>query len=174
MKIKIINIECDSTHIIHRKGSEDYPTIRRIAVREDDKDNWEIVTFVDPEVTEAIQEKLKEIDEYDSSKAVNSFILNGNVAWLDKATRVGLMNSLNCEKSVGNTMTTLWLDTTAITINIDNAIQLLSALELYALRCYNVTAEHKKAVKSLLSIDEIKNYDFTVGYPEKLEINTQE
>ena len=45
---------------------------------------------------------------------------------------------------------------------------MLSALELYALACYNVTAEHKVAVENLTSLEEVKSYDYTTGYPEKL------
>jgi hypothetical protein len=63
--------------------------------------------------------------------------------WLDKSTRVGLMNSLNIEKSSGKATSTLWFGNIKLTINTDAAIQMLSSLELYALSCYNKTAEHK-------------------------------
>ena len=33
------------------------------------------------------------IEAYDTTPAVNGFILNGERVWLDKSTRVGLMNS---------------------------------------------------------------------------------
>ena len=45
---------------------------------------------------------------------------------------------------------------------------MLNALELYALNCYNVTQSHISAVKALQTIEEIENYDYTVGYPVKL------
>ena len=50
-----------------------------------------------------------EIDRYDSSSAVNSFLLNGMEVWLDKATRVGLMNSTTIAKAMGKAKSTLWL-----------------------------------------------------------------
>lgn len=37
----------------------------------------------------------KLIEHYDSSLSVNSFLFNGNPLWLDKATRVGLVNLVN-------------------------------------------------------------------------------
>ena len=43
---------------------------------------------------------------------------------------------------------------------------------MYALECYNKTAEHKNNVEALTAIDDIVSYDYTKGYPEKLEINT--
>lgn len=111
---------------------------------------------------------LKEITEYDISDSVNSFYLNGEEVWLDKDTRVGLMNSTNIQKAAGVEETTLWLGTTPITINCDLAIQMLGALEIYALACFNKTAEHKKNILALETIDELWQYDYTTGYPEKL------
>lgn len=50
---------------------------------------------------QAKQDKLQEIDTYDLSSAVNGFMLNGLLVWLDKATRVGLMNSTTIAKAAG-------------------------------------------------------------------------
>lgn len=110
------------------------------------------------------------ITSYDSSTAVNAFELNGMQVWLDKATRVGLMNSTTIAKSMGQETTTLWLGSYQLEVDCDKAIQLLSALEMYALECFNVTAAHKKAVSSIESIEDILTYDYTAGYPEKLKM----
>ena len=110
------------------------------------------------------------IDEYDSSSAVNSFVLNGADVWLDKATRVGLMNSTTIAKSIGQQKTTLWLGSYQLEVDCDTAIQLLSALEMYALECFNVTAAHKKAVNELGNIEAVLTYDYREGYPEKLKM----
>ena len=117
-------------------------------------------------------EVLAKIDAYDTSSSVNSFNLNGLPVWLDKDTRVGLMNSTQIEKAAGHETTTLWLGPVSLVINCDLAIQMLSALELYALECYNKTAEHKANVGKLMSIEEVEAYDYTAGYPEKLDLNT--
>lgn len=111
---------------------------------------------------------MNEIDAYDTSDAVNSFFLNGIKVWLNKDTRVGLMNSLTIEKNSGKEESTLWFNNICITINCDAAIQMLSALELYALSCYNVTAQHRVAVQNLTTLDAAMAYDYTTGYPEKL------
>lgn len=110
------------------------------------------------------------ITAYDSSTAVNAFELNGMQVWLDKATRVGLMNSTTIAKSMGQETTTLWLGSYQLEVDCDKAIQLLSALEMYALECFNVTAAHKKAVSSIESIEDILTYDYTAGYPDKLKM----
>ena len=118
----------------------------------------------------AKREILKHIEAYDTSSAVNGFVLNGAVVWLDKATRVGLMNSTTIAKAMGQATTTLWLGDTKLEVGCDMAIQLLSALEMYALECFNVTAAHKKAVAEMTDIGEVLSYDYTKGYPEKLSM----
>jgi hypothetical protein len=110
------------------------------------------------------------IEKYDASSSVNSFLLNGMEVWLDKATRVGLMNSTTIAKSMGQQKTTLWLGSYQLEVDCDKAIQLLSALEMYALECFNVTAAHKKAVSELDNIEGVLTYVYKSGYPDKLKM----
>lgn len=118
----------------------------------------------------AKRDMLRKINSYDISSNVNSFYLNGLQVWLDKSTRVGLMNSLSIEKDAGKTESILWFNNISLKINIDKAIQMLSALEIYALACYNKTAEHRAAVEALNTEEDVNNYDYKDGYPEKLKL----
>lgn len=157
-------------------GSEaagDTPAAERTAYQYDCY--WLTIPSTAPHDAAAVLEAAKtsmlaDITAYDSSTAVNSFLLNGMEVWLDKATRVGLMNSTSIAKSMGQQKTTLWLGSYQLEVDCDKAIQLLSALEMYALECFNVTAAHKKAVSSIESIEDILTYDYTAGYPEKLKM----
>ncbi len=132
------------------------------------------VCWIDGVISDAdVLQRAKEtviaaIEAYDTSSSVNGFILNGERVWLDKATRVGLMNSTQIVKAMGQKTTTLWFGGMKIEMNCDKAIGLLSALEMYALECFNVTATHKKAVAELNTVEEVLGYDYTKGYPEKL------
>lgn len=111
---------------------------------------------------------LRKIDQYDTSSNVNEFMLNGVQVWLSKDTRVGLMNSVTIEKNAGKEQSTVWFNGICITVNCDAAIQMLSSLELYALACYNKTAQHRLAVSQLTDISKVQAYDYTAGYPDKL------
>ena len=124
----------------------------------------------DEVIAELKKLKIDEITKYDTSSNVNVFSLNGVDVWLDRDTRVSLMNSTTIAKNMAQENTSLWLGTVKITVKCDEAIQLLSALEMYALSCFNKTAEHKKNVEALSTINEIVSYDYTVGYPEKLNL----
>ncbi len=114
--------------------------------------------------------QIAQVDSHDKSEDVNGFYIGDIHAWLDKATRVGLANSIAIEKAAGKTETTLYLNGTALTIGIEQAQQMLAALELYALDCYRKTEEHKATINALTTIEEVENYDCTQGYPEQLHL----
>ena len=111
--------------------------------------------------------------EYDNSAEVNSFYLNGKRVWLDKSTRVGLFNILNLEKSNGIDVTTLWFNTMSIKINVDKALTLLTAVEIYAKKCFDNTQKHYAEIKQLDTIESCLKYDITTGYPDILNIQIE-
>ena len=128
------------------------------------------IIFDTPTLESVKAKKIEEINKYDSSSAVNSFTYSGTDYWLDKATRVGLMNSTTILKEAGETNASLWLGNLHVVLPVDDVIDKLSQLEVYALECYNVTAQHKVAVSGLQTIEEVQAYDVTSGYPTKLDL----
>ena len=111
---------------------------------------------------------ISKINEYDKSDKVNSVTINGMYTWFDKATRVGLRNSTNVLKKLGKEITSLWVNNKEITIKCDQLTDMLDKLEVYALNCFDTTSKHKRNVYQLSTIEEIENYDYTSGYPDKL------
>ena len=111
--------------------------------------------------------------EYDSSAEVNCFILNNKKVWFDKLTRASLFNTISLEKSNGIDVTTLWFNTMSIKINVDKALTLLTAVEIYAKKCFDNTQKHYIEIKQLESIDSCLNYDITEGYPDILNIQIE-
>lgn len=174
-----VKVSADKGFIL--KGGDTY-TSEIYCAKDAELQDYEVVAYSDylraenkekyegKTLEEAKEILLAEIDAYDKSSAVNGFVLNGAVVWLDKATRVGLMNSTSITKAMGQPTTTLWLGESKMEVPCDTAIQLLSALEMYALECFNVTAAHKKAVSELNSIEEVEKYDITAGYPAQLRM----
>lgn len=115
--------------------------------------------------------KLREIDVYDISENVNGFFLGDTLLWLDKDTRTGLVNTLNSAVIVGRENMNIWFSGLYITLNIDDARQMLAALEIYATDCYNVTAQHKVQVNELETIEAVDNFDVSADYPDRLVFN---
>lgn len=117
------------------------------------------------------QHKINDIIKYDSSPEVNGFYLNNELVWLSKDMRVGLVNSTTIEKNAGIQETTLWFDGHSFVISVDTVLEMLAALEIYAKQCYNKTQEHIGEVNGLEDVKYVDDYDYTVGYPEKLHFN---
>lgn len=116
---------------------------------------------------------IENIKNYDKSSAVNSFIINKDYAWIDRDTRVSLMNTANIRKQNNHNEMVLWLDNISYTLTCDKLIQMLMELEEYAFECYNVTQQHISKVNEL-TWDELINYDYKSNYPEKINFNIYE
>ena len=124
---------------------------------------------IENDIDAAKERKLQEIAEYDSSDAVNQFIYHGIPMWLDKDLRLELLFRFESEKEQGRTETTLWYDNRIpITLGIDDAIQMIKKLQVYASDTFDKTAEHIAEVNALTDLDAINNYDVTKDYPSKL------
>lgn len=135
---------------------------------------WGFVEWTDPEPTEeellerARLEKLAEIDEYNQSNNVNEFTVNGIPMWLTVNERQQISTQIAANGAVGRTVMTKWYGGHSFTFPLTVWEQMLVALEVYAGDALNVTEEHRAAVNSLQTVQEIEAYDITDGYPEKL------
>lgn len=118
---------------------------------------------------EAKEMLLAEIVAYDTSSAVNSFILNGVPRWLNLDKRQSIAYSAKILKEKGYDSITIWFDTDKVVLPIDDAISLLDTLEVYAKTTNNVTHEHMLTVDLLSDIEEVHNFDVTAGYPRKVD-----
>lgn len=114
---------------------------------------------------------LAAIVAYDTSSAVNGFILNGQRVWLDFELRDRVYQGNERLQRIGRTDTTLWLGKQCYNLSIEQAQNIISHIEAYAKDCYNVTAAHKKAVAEMSTVEDVLGYDYTAGYPEVLTMN---
>lgn len=108
----------------------------------------------------------KKIELYSSSSNINSFIYEGKEYWLDKNDRTSLWNLSN--SSLGNLE--IVIGDNIITISSLKLKAFLLKLELYAYKCFVNTFKHLKAAKNLDELEDIINYDYTTGYPEKVTL----
>lgn len=123
-------------------------------------------------LTAAAQKMLLEkITDWDTSEAVNGFILNGQRVWLNFELRDRVYQGNERLQRIGRTDTTLWLGKQCYNLSIEQAQNIISHIEAYAKDCYNVTAAHKKAVSEMSTVEEVLGYDYTAGYPEVLTMN---
>ena len=119
-------------------------------------------------IADYIRDKKNEIGWFDSSEEVNIFYIQDLPVWLDKATRAGLKLRFEAEIAMGKLDTVLWYDSMQFPLSLEQAMKMLYAIEVYASACYDNTQYHLSQVDKLETIEEIENYDYKQGYPEKL------
>lgn len=157
----------------HYKQAGYYPVVEVSGTGVDHIENDELIHFTGIEWTadKAKVDKINQIYDYDTSEEVNGFYLNDEIVWIPRETRVSLQNSTSILLKNGIETATLWNNNNEYVLPCQMLLQLLDAVELYALQCFNTTAQHVANVSNMTSIEEIEQYDFTANYPEKLHIN---
>ena len=115
---------------------------------------------------------LREIAEFDDKPKgeVNVFYLGQLPMWFTYDRRMAIKNGVESSQTMGRADYTIYDDDTGLSVNVpcETALQILAALEVYALDCLSATNKHKAAVKALTTREEIAAYDYKSGYPEKL------
>ena len=109
----------------------------------------------------------KSIVYYDNSKYVNSFYYQDKQYWLSKDIRIGLLRLIDS----GAEQITLQLNDNYLIISSDKLKEFLNQLEVYAGKCFSITAEHLQNIKQLSTIEELLKYDYTAKYPNKVILN---
>lgn len=141
---------------------------------EEQLEAWGFVEVIIPDPTpeelleKVKMEKLSALESYDSSDAVNSFNVEGKDMWLNASIRQQLRISLDAMKALGRETVTKWFEGVEYVFPTDTWYQMLAAVEVYAADALNVTERHRASINALRSIEEIEEYDYTEGYPEKL------
>ena len=139
------------------------------------KEVWDMEMFPEPERTleEAKREKIEEIEIYDQSEAVNSFTIGNLSMWLTVSERQQIATQISANEAIGREEMTKWFHGAEFTFPIATWKQMLVAIEVYAGDALNVTEAHKAAVNALNNVEDVDNYDYMTGYPEKLHFNIE-
>ena len=133
-----------------------------------------VTPIYEPTIDDYRRDKIREIERYDSSPEVNKcYIKTAEVElsyWANKSERSSLKSAVNDCILMNRNTYRLDLRDLGLSVDIDcnKLLEMLSALEVYAIDCYNKTTDHIFNVNSLTTIEEIENYDYRSGYPEKL------
>ena len=125
---------------------------------------------------------LKKVRLYDASSKVNSFKYNGKEYWLDKLQRGSILNLLNTPVATAADTGSMdiILGDDIYSIKPEKLADLINSLEQYAYKCKVTTQKHINEINNYRDptnpeeydkfIDFIVNYDYTSGYPEKIEL----
>lgn len=122
------------------------------------------------ELRAAIEAKIAEITAYDTSSAVNGLTYNGRFLWLPKEDRLSLTDRFTREMAKGLEKTNLYYNGEAIEVTPQQGLALVQEVSAYADKCFDNTQKHLAAVQALTTLEEVLSYDYTTGYPEKLQL----
>lgn len=134
--------------------------------------NGYVREVIEETLEQAIAEKVATIQAYDNSDKVNSFLLNGVPVWINREDRIGTRRAIELDIEAGNEVSEIWLQGMMLKVNSQLALKLLDKVEHYAFTAYNITQRHIHNIKQLTTIKEINAYDYTQGYPQRLELKT--
>lgn len=113
-----------------------------------------------------------DITAFDNSANVNSFIIGGLPMWLGWELRARLKSSLDAVESAGGTEMTKSFGGIDYTFSTDQWNAMINTVENYAGTCQKVTEGHRAAVNALTAIADVEAYDYTTGYPPKINFDT--
>ena len=138
-------------------------------------ESWGFDEYIEPTPTpeellaRAKSAKIAELEAYDASDAVNSFLVNEKQMWVPADKRAVLRTSIEAYKALGaENITKVW-NGQDYTFPVAVWDTMLNQVEVYASECFNQTQRHLAAINALNTLDEITDYDYAVDYPEKLE-----
>lgn len=118
------------------------------------------------------QVKIAALVEYDKSNAVNEFSVVTQqrtvTDWLDTQRRGNAQRAIDAAKKTGVQQLDYVVGGVPVTLTTDDADMKLAQLEMYAVTCAAVTERHKATIANLLTAEAVEEYDYTVGYPQKL------
>jgi hypothetical protein len=120
------------------------------------------------------QDLLYKIQSYDKSDKVEGFYIGDKLVWFDREERASLQRRIDIEKKNGINTTTFWYNNTPFMLGVDQASHILDAVELYAIKCCDNTRNHVVNIHKLNSVEELENYNYTIGYPEMLRFTNNE
>lgn len=174
--LKGLPVELTEDQALFHKDNPGMYVIEVLNVKFYDGDN---IQFYDINLAPTVEsEKKKKLDNlwiYDSSDEVNDFTINNTIhAWINPTQRAQYKNSIESAKLLGVETLTVMISDINLTIPTQQAEIALAKLQLYADTCYNVTENHKLNISKLTTMQEIWDYDYTVGYPEKLNFNIEQ
>ena len=131
---------------------------------------------IEPTAEELLQiaksKKQSDITEHDNSANVNSFIIGGLPMWLGFELRSRLKASLDAAEAAGQESMTKSFGGIEYTFTTAQWRAMVNAVENYAGQCQVVTEAHRHAVDALTTVEKVEAYDYTQGYPPKINFDT--
>lgn len=112
---------------------------------------------------------LMAIEAYDTSDAVNGFVLDGRKMWLDNLNRTSLLEvARSAAASDPSSTVEVWADGEYMNVPAPDLVGYLSQLIVYAKATFDVTQHHKMDVHAITEVEGLLEYNVRADYPPTL------
>lgn len=121
----------------------------------------------EPTLEDIKLKKIYQLESYDNN--LNDFIINDSIhAWFTPTERADYKQSIESAKLMNIEILQFFANNILLEIETSKAEQMLALVQLYANKCFIVTKQHKINIEQAKTIEEVENYNFREGYPDKL------
>lgn len=112
---------------------------------------------------------LMAIEAYDTSDAVNGFVLDGRKMWLDNLNRTSLLEVARSAAAADPSSTVeVWTDGECVNVPASDLVGYLLQLIVYAKATFDVTQHHKLDVHAITEVEGLLEYNVRADYPPTL------
>lgn len=137
--------------------------------------NMELNPVVEPKehirtLEEAKNEMKQKIDKYHLGD-IHKFTINGAETWFDFNQRTEYRQNIESSRRLGYDTTQFYVWDNIYSVNIDEFEKCLDKIQVYNNECDITAKNHELMVNSLETIEEVDNYDYMAGYPERLNFS---
>ena len=129
---------------------------------------------IDPDSEEVHVKTLRELKDeiiQECNEFYKSVILkvsfHGELLWIPADVRTTYKMILEDALSEGFT----WTEYRDYSITVCDALNALKAMNVYEFNCRSIRDNHVKAIIRKISRESLESYDYTEGYPDKLELS---
>lgn len=131
--------------------------------------NMELKPVPERTLEDAKSEMIFNINMYDISDNVNSFTINNETeGWFTPDERSNYKSSIDAAKLLGVSTLSFYVGDMLLEVTPAQAEYMLAQVQLYADQCFMVTKQHKLTVEGFNTIEEVDNFKYEEGYPQKI------
>lgn len=122
-----------------------------------------------PSLRERLDAVKSAASDFAESDRIKRFTIGNTAGWLNSEQRASITISANAVEKAGEENFTLWVSHNPFTLSLARVREILSSIELYSNRCFNVTSLYLQQIEDCKAdTEKACEIDFTIGYPDVL------
>lgn len=134
------------------------------------EDGWAEYVVTEPSEEETLNRKKNnkkdDIEFYEDS--LKGIIIDGEEVQVDTETMNKMTFRVMAESAMNKNKTSLWFNGKEYSMKVKDAVELLYNMQVYFGELFDIANNHKNNIENMQNVEEIENYDYMNGFPEKI------